>query len=147
MLWCLSITQHLSKTGVPVLQERWEGALLEGRDNGSWPGQLPCAAVRQWDSRVGRLLQLLQDHMQGFFKELRHQPCVNGCAEDRTGTQHAEDVSGEAGPITWGGKLSGRRVVLDGNHRCLALVTMQEIDQFHDPPLGYAYAMHGEEQG
>ena len=134
-----------TKTGVPVLQERWEGTLLEGRDKGSWPGQLPCAAVRQWHSRVGRLLQLLQDHRQGFFKELRHQRCVNGGAEDRAGTQHTEDVGGEPGPIAWGGKLSRRCIVLDGHDCCLALVTVQEIDQFHDPPLGSA--MHGEEQG
>ena len=105
MVWWQSTAQDLSKAGVPVLQEGWESALLEGRGDGSRPGQLPCATVRQWHPRVGRLLQLLQDHPQGFFKKLRHLCCFKGCSEDRAGTQHAEDVSGQPGPITWGGKL------------------------------------------
>jgi hypothetical protein len=117
---------------------------LEGRDNGSRPRQLTCAAVREWDPGIGRLLQLLQDHAQWFFEELRHQFRFEGCAEDSAGTQDAEDVRWEHGPIPRSCGLSRRRFLRNFNHRCLALVMVQQIDKLCDPTL--RYALHREEQ-
>ena len=83
--------------------------------------------------------------LQGFFKELRHQCCCQRLCRGprwhaaRGGRQRAAPVQSHGAASSAGGAL-----VLDGNHRCLALVTVQEIDKLYDPPLGYA--MHRQEQ-
>ena len=128
---------------MPEPQEGRHGALLEGRDDGlghvNWPiprsaSGTPASVASCSFSRI-RLLRLLE--------QLRHEFCLEGRPEDSTGTQHAEDVRGEHRPINRC-VLLRRRFVLDGHHRGLALVTVQEIHKLGDPTL--RYATHSEEQ-
>src|SRR5262245_44613673 len=91
-VWRLSTTEDLPQTRLPELQEGRQGALVEGSDDGSRPRQLAGPAVRERDSGVGRLLELLQDQTQRFIEQLRHEFCLERRPEDSTGTQHAEDV-------------------------------------------------------
>jgi hypothetical protein len=129
---------------MPELQKGWQGALLEGSDDGPWPRQPAGPAIHEWDSGVGRLLQLLQDQTQRLLEQLRHEFSLEGRPEDSTGTQHAEDVRGEHRPINRRGFLLRRRFVLDGHHCGLAIVTVQEIHELRDPT--WRYATHSEEQ-
>jgi hypothetical protein len=129
---------------MPELQEGRQGALLQGSDNGPWPRQPAGPAIHEWDSGVGRHLQLLQDQTQRHLEQLRHEFCLKGRPKDSAGTQHTEDVRGEHRPINRSCFLLRRRLVLDSHHRGLAIVTVQEIHELRDPTL--RYATHSEEQ-
>src|SRR5205807_7566800 len=101
-------------------------------------------AVRQWDSSVGRLLELLQDETQWLLEQLRHKFRLEGRPEDSAGTQHAQHIRGEHGAIMRSCHLISRRLVFHHNHRRLALVTVHKVDEFCDPTL--RYTTHREEQ-
>src|SRR5262252_51525 len=137
-IWRLSPTENLPQTGMPELQEGRQGALLQGSDDSSRQHQLAGPAVRERNSGVDRLLELLQDETQRLLEQLCHEFCLERCPKDSTSTQHTEDVRGEHGPIRWSCFLSRRRLVLDRKHRSLALITVQDIHQLCDPPLRYA---------
>jgi hypothetical protein len=129
---------------MPELQEGRQGALLQGRDHGSWPRQPAGAAIYERDSGIGSLLQLLQDQTQRRLEQLRHEFYLEGRPEDSAGAQHTEDVCREHRPINRSCFLLRRRVVLNGHHSGLAIITVQEIHELRDPTL--RYATHSEEQ-
>jgi hypothetical protein len=90
-------------------------------------------------------LKLLQDQTQRLLEQSCHQCRFEGRPEDRASAQHAQHIRGERAPITRRDLLRRRRLVLDDHHGSLALVMVQQIDEFYDPPL--EDAQHGQEQG
>jgi hypothetical protein len=94
---------------------------VESSNDGSRPHQLPVPAVSERNPGVGRLLELLQDHAQLLLEQVRHQFRFEGYPENSTGAEYAQDVRREQGPIIRGGYLMRESLVLDGNHRGLAI--------------------------
>src|SRR5262245_7748238 len=111
MVWPPATTEDFPQARMPEPQEGRQYALLQGSDDGSWPRQLAGPTVREWDSGVGRLLQLLQDQPWRLLEQLCHEFCLEGRPKDSTGTQHAEDVRGKPRPINRHCFLSRRRFV------------------------------------
>jgi hypothetical protein len=144
MIKRLSTTQELPEARMPEPQEGRQRALLEGSDECRRPCQLPFPAVHERHPGVGRLLELLQDQTQRLLEQSSHQCRFEGRPEDRASAEHAQHVRGERAPITRRDLLRRQSLVLDGNHRSLALVTVQKIDELYDPTL--RDAMHRQEQ-
>jgi hypothetical protein len=140
----LSTTQDFSKTRMPEPQQRRQSALLQGSDNGHRPRQLPCPAVHERDPGIGGFLELLQDETQRLLEQLRHEFRLEGRPEHSAGTQHAQHVRWEHGPIIRSCRLISRRLVRNLNHRSLTPFTVYQVNELCDPPLWYA--THGEEQ-
>src|SRR5262245_46455138 len=127
--------EDLPETSMPESQEGRQSALSEVIDDSRRPCQLTFPAVNERNPGVSRLLELLQDHMQWFFEQVRDQLRFESCPKNSAGAEYAQDVCWQQGPITRGSALIGRCCVCDFNHCGLAICMMQEIDEFGDPPL------------
>ena len=91
---------------MPEPQQGRQGTLSEGRDHGRRPRQVAGPAVREWDSGIGRRLELLQDETQRLLEQVCHEFGLERRPQDRAGTEHAQRFCRELYPCMISGMIS-----------------------------------------